>query len=301
MTTTKIKNGSSQLASQLPMDRLMHEVEGLGQALTAKGLSVASQRVGSLTDRLNQFAAGQGTAAAKKAVGGVAEKAAGGTLGSKMGGKLKETLSSTEVLKPSNLAKVAKVGSVASKLPGVGGGDDKSPKLKVTNIIEEIDVPVPREVAYQQWTRFEDFPDFMKKVENVTQEEDEKLTWQAKIMWSHRRWQAHIEDQVPNERIVWTSEGEKGHVDGAVTFHELAPDLTRILVVLEYHPKGLFEHTGNIWRAQGRRVRAELKHFVRHVSTHTLLDQDSTEGWEGEIHEGEVTDSASDESASQDG
>ena len=43
-------------------------------------------------------------------------------------------------------------------------------------------------------------------------------------------------DQVPNERIVWRSKGEKGHVDGAATFHELTPDLTRILINLEYYP-----------------------------------------------------------------
>ena len=53
-----------------------------------------------------------------------------------------------------------------------------------------------------------------------------------------------ILEQVPDEKIMWRSEGEKGRVDGAVTFHELAPNLTRILVVLEYYPQGLFERTG---------------------------------------------------------
>ena len=59
--------------------------------------------------------------------------------------------------------------------------------------------------------------------------------------------------QVPDEHIVWRSTGPKGHVDGAVSFHELPPDLTRVLLVLEYHPAGLFERTGNLWLAQGRR------------------------------------------------
>jgi hypothetical protein len=130
----------------------------------------------------------------------------------------------------------------------------------------------------------------MKKVENVKQDEDTETTWKAQIFWSHRSWKAEIIDQVPNERIVWKSTGDKGHVDGAITFHELAPDLTRITMVLEYYPKGLFEHTGNIWRAQGRRARLELKHFARHVSTNTLIHQDQLEGWPGEIHEGKVTD-----------
>ena len=66
---------------------------------------------------------------------------------------------------------------------------------------------------------------------------------------------------MPDSHIVWRSKGAKGHVDGAVTFPELGPNLTRVLLVLEYHPQGLFERTGNLWRAQGRRARLEFKHF----------------------------------------
>jgi hypothetical protein len=87
---------------------------------------------------------------------------------------------------------------------------------------------------------------------------------------------------------VWKSKGDKGYVDGAITFHELAPDLTRVVVVLEYHPQGLFEKTGNLWRAQGRRVRLELKHFQRKVMTDTVLHADDVDGWQGEIRDGEV-------------
>jgi uncharacterized membrane protein len=169
-----------------------------------------------------------------------------------------------------------------------GGGGKGRGRLKVTNIIEDVDVGVPVRVAYNQWTEFADFPTFMKKVENVDQEADETLNWKAQVFWSHREWESTIEEQVPDERIVWRSKGAKGHVDGSVTFHEIAPRLTRILVVLEYHPQGLFEHTGNIWRAQGRRARLELKHFRRHVMTSTILDEDAVEGWRGEIRDGEV-------------
>jgi hypothetical protein len=122
----------------------------------------------------------------------------------------------------------------------------------------------------------------------MQQEEDEKLTVKAQVFWSHRTWRSTIIDQVPDKMIVWRSEGDKGHVDGTVTFHDLTPDLTRIVVVLEYHPQGLFERTGNIWRAQGRRARLELKHFQRHVMTQTILHPDEVEGWRGEIHDGEV-------------
>jgi hypothetical protein len=128
----------------------------------------------------------------------------------------------------------------------------------------------------------------MKKVENVDQVEDEKLHWKAQVFWSHREWEADIIEQIPDERIVWRSKGAKGHVDGAVTFHELPPEMTRILLVLEYHPQGLFEHTGNLWRAQGRRTRLELKHFRRHVMTNAILHPGEIEGWRGVIKDGEV-------------
>ena len=184
---------------------------------------------------------------------------------------------------------------VSEAVGGDNGGDSgKDKQLKFINIVEELDLPVPRAVAYQAWTQFEEFPTFMKKVENVEQQEDQTIEWKAQIFWSHRSWTAEIVDQVPNERIVWRSKGEKGHVDGAVTFHELTPDLTRMLVNLEYYPQGLFERTGNLWRAQGRRVRLELKFFRRYITSEVLLRQDEVEGWRGEIHDGEVTEEASD-------
>jgi uncharacterized membrane protein len=189
--------------------------------------------------------------------------------------------------------------SVTEALGGKGGKGGGG-KIKVTNIVEEIDVGVPIDVAYQQWTQFAEFPKFMKKVEQVEQISDEKLRWKAQVFLSHRSWESTIVEQVPNERIVWKSKGDKGYVDGAITFHELTPDLTRIVVVLEYHPQGFFEKTGNLWRAQGRRVRLELKHFQRQVMTETVLHADEVDGWRGEIRDGEVVSDGSKSDKSDD-
>ncbi|MFC9969704.1 SRPBCC family protein [Spirillospora sp. NPDC127200] len=169
-----------------------------------------------------------------------------------------------------------------------GGGGGGSKKLKMTNIVEYTDIGAPRRLVYDQFTQFQDFPSFMKKVVSVDQASDEKLNWKAKIFWSNRTWEATIVEQVPDKHVVWRSKAPKGHVDGTVSFHELAPNLTRVLVNLEYHPQGLFERTGNIWRAQGRRVRLELKHFRRHVMTQSLVKADEIEGWRGEIRDSEV-------------
>jgi len=171
---------------------------------------------------------------------------------------------------------------------GGGGGSGGAKKLKMTSIIEGLDVGLPLRTTYDTWTQFADFPSFMKKVETVDQESDEKANWTAKVFWSRRTWQATIIEQVPDSHIVWRSTGPKGHVDGAVSFTELGPNLTRVLLVLEYWPKGLFERTGNLWRAQGRRARLEFKHFRRHAMTNVLLRQEEVEGWRGEIRDSEV-------------
>ena len=244
------------------------------QTVGDKAMSTIGDKMSGLTDRLEDVASGNSTL---KAALGSGKAAAEGE--SPVKGALKGAAS-----------------AVKDKLPGMGGGSGggksgSSKATKATNIIEDIDVGVPVRVAYNQWTEFGSFPTFMKKVENANAEEDNKIEWKAQIVWSHRHWEATILEQIPDERIVWRSQGEKGHVDGAVTFHELGPNLTRILVVLEYYPQGLFERTGNLWRAQGRRARVELKHFRRHVMTRTILDADEVEGWRGRIEDGEVVQS----------
>jgi hypothetical protein len=192
----------------------------------------------------------------------------------------------------------SKIGSffsgITDKVKGVfgggggGGSGGSSKKLKVTVISENQDIGMPLRTTYNLWTQFSDFPGFMKKVETVDQETDEKLDWKAQVWWSHRTWEATIVEQVPDSHIVWKSKGPKGHVDGGVTFTELGPNLTRVMLVLEYWPKGLFERTGNIWRAQGRRARLEFQHFRRHAMTNAILRQDEIEGWRGEIRDSEV-------------
>jgi len=256
-------------------DGLGDEVKHLMTAVAGRAMSGASGRVGSVTERLANGGGGGGSAAGK-ALGKAGEKAAEGE------SPLKAGLSAgVEGIK-------SKVGGMFGGGGGGGGKDRQKRKLKFTNIVEEIDIGAPVHVVYDQWTRFQDFSNFMKKVESVDQDREEQVTFKAQVLWSHRQWKAKIVDQVPDKHIVWKSSGDKGKVDGAVTFHELAPDLTRVLVVLEYHQQGLFERTGNLWRAQGRRVRLELKHFRRHVMTHAMLHPDEIDGWRGEIHDGKV-------------
>ena len=253
-----------------PMARLKREAGGLLDAFADRAANSVRERVENATGRLTDYVEGDGGPGLIAAVTGARGMAEGK-------GPFRSMLGATFA------GAREKVAGIFRK--GKGGGRQK---LKVTNIVESIDVGVPVRLAYNQWTQFRDFPTFMKKVENVEQAEDEKLNWKAQVFWSHRTWEATIIEQRPDELIVWRSKGEKGHVDGAVTFHALTPTLTRVVLILEYHPQGMFERTGNIWRAQGRRVRLELKHFERHVMAHAVLNADDIEGWRGVIEDGEI-------------
>ncbi|MFJ3088492.1 SRPBCC family protein [Streptomyces sp. NPDC086838] len=168
-----------------------------------------------------------------------------------------------------------------------GGGKGKSKSSgggKSMNIVEVLDVGVPLRTAYDYWTQYDRFSSFAKGVQDVSTEDEATSDWKVKIGPSSRSFKATVQEQVPDERIVWTSEGSKGTTRGAVSFHELTPNLTRIVLVVEYYPSGFFEKTGNLWRAQGRRIRLDFKHFQRYV---TLTDEEP-DGWRGEIRDGEV-------------
>ena len=255
------------------MDKLKDVGQQVLKSAGGKAMSTVSDKLGGLTEKLEGIADGGPIGKAVEKGGKAAAQGDSPLLGGLKGA----------------------ASGIKDKITGGGGGKSGGGKAtKSTNIIETIDVGVPVKVAYNQWTEFGAFPSFMKKVENVEAQDDNKITFKAQIFLSHRTWEATILEQVPDERIVWRSKGEKGHVDGAVTFHEIGPNLTRILVVLEYYAQGLFEKTGNIWEAQGRRARAELRHFRRHVMTRTILDPDEVEGWRGTIHDGEVVESHED-------
>ncbi|MGC4894962.1 SRPBCC family protein [Micromonospora sp. DT31] len=132
---------------------------------------------------------------------------------------------------------------------------------RVNDIVETVEVGVPVGVAYRQWRAFDGFPSLM-----ATDDADETVV-----------------RQIPDRLVHWRSTGDRGAVHGTVSFHEVGPELTRILVVLAHHPQGFLEHTAGLWRAHGRRVRLELDHFVRHVMTRAVLDPDTLAGWRGEI------------------
>jgi uncharacterized membrane protein len=165
---------------------------------------------------------------------------------------------------------------VLRHLPRKDGGDeDEERGGAVTTIVEDVHVGVPAHEAYEQWTRCQDFSRFAKGVESVRPLDGTSSEWHMKVFGVGRSWTARITEQVPDERVAWTTEGDKGTTRGVVTFHPLGESLTEVLLVMEYHPRGVVERTANLWRAQGRRARLDLKNFRRFVTlTGSVDDED---------------------------
>ncbi|MCX5232766.1 SRPBCC family protein [Streptomyces sp. NBC_00233] len=262
---------SERASSQEPksgLDQLLEELKSFLGAQAEQLADKASDKLGDVTDQLTDVAQGNGKLSD---VAGV-------------GGRMLQGDSPIKAMMGQGLSGLKdKVTGAASQVFGKGKKGRKSGG-KVVNIIEFIDVGLPLRTVYDHWSQYEDFSGFAKGVRDVSRNDDTTSDWKIKVGPSTRGWKATVQEQVPDERIVWTSEGAKGSTRGCVSFHELAPSLTRIVVVVEYYPSGFFEKTGNLWRAQGRRLRLDLKHFLRHVS----LTTDEPEGWRGEIRDGEV-------------
>ncbi|KOG21957.1 SRPBCC family protein [Streptomyces viridochromogenes] len=271
----------SGLAQSEAADRLKAELREYLAAQATRLLTGAGRKLGEATVKLTDIAEGRSPGFAQLALDGGRKLAEG-----------KGPLRSALELGASR----AKDG-VTDALKNLGGGKGKGGAgKKPTVIIEYVDVGVALRTAYDQWTQYQDFSTFAKGVKSANRADDTTSDWQLKVFWSNRSWKAHTTEQTPDDRIAWTSEGAKGTTKGVVSFHRLADNLTRVLLVVEYYPKGLFEKTGNIWRAQGRRARLDLKNYVRYVT----LKGEAEDGWRGEIRDGEVVRSHEDAVAEED-
>jgi uncharacterized membrane protein len=256
--------------------RLKEELEEYIEARLAVMLEGAGHKIGEGARRIGEGHLTDGLAStASHAKGALMDKAKGaGGKAMDVAGKAKDA---------AGKAKDSAAGKKHGKQPEGGTGRGHT-------IIEDIDVGVPVREAYDQWTQFQEFSRFAKGVVAVDQQDDTTTQWQVKVAKSKRRWRGNITEQVPDQRIAWTSEGEKATTKGVVTFHPLGENLTKVLLVIEYSPKGLFERTGGLFRAQGRRARLDLKLF----RTFVMMRGEATGGWRGEIHDGEVTESHED-------
>ncbi len=143
---------------------------------------------------------------------------------------------------------------------------------------KSIEVALPVTTVYNQWTQFEEFPQFMEGVERVTQLDDTRLHWVAEIAGAKREWDAEIVDQQPDERIAWRSISGAGN-GGIVTFQPVGAEATRVNLQMEFEPEGLAETIGDKLGFVSKRAEGDLKRFKSFVESRGA----ETGAWRGEV------------------
>jgi uncharacterized membrane protein len=147
------------------------------------------------------------------------------------------------------------------------------------SIIEKtIELNVPVRTAYNQWTQFEEFPKFMEGVKQVKQLDDKRLYWKANIAGKDEEWQAEITEQIPDQRIAWTSNAGALNA-GAVTFQPLSEATSKMMLHLEYDPKGFVEQAGDATGLVTHRVEGDLKRFKDFIESRGR----ETGAWRGKV------------------
>src|SRR5687768_4629988 len=155
----------------------------------------------------------------------------------------------------------------------------KSDRSENTSTIEDsIEVDVPVSTAYNQWTQFEEFPKFMKGVREVRQIDDTHLHWRAEIGGKEEEWDAEITEQIPDQRIAWRStSGAKN--SGVVSFYGISDSKTRVVLKMDYGPRGLLEELGDALGAVKIRTHQDLKCFKEYLESHGK----ETGAWRGSV------------------
>jgi uncharacterized membrane protein len=161
-------------------------------------------------------------------------------------------------------------------VPGVGKG-------RRMPVQQAVDIGVPLQTAYDQWTQFEEWPQYMHRLVQVSQEDNCTVSFKTKMWGMSKQFKAQILEQRPDERIQWeVTEGVIHH--GVVTFHELAPRLTRVQVSLDVEPGSLVEKAARGMRLVKRAVRGDLARFKAYIE----MQEEASGGWRGTIRDGKV-------------
>lgn len=147
-----------------------------------------------------------------------------------------------------------------------------------TKVEKTITVDVPVSTAYNQWTQFEEFPQFMGGVQKVEQLDDKRLHWVAEIAGVKREWYATIVDQRVDERVAWAAT-EGATNAGAVSFAAAGAASTLVTLELDYEPEGLIEAVGDKLNIVERQAQSDLEKFKTFIEQR----QSETGGWRGEV------------------
>jgi uncharacterized membrane protein len=148
----------------------------------------------------------------------------------------------------------------------------------MSTVEKSIQVDLPLQTVYDQWTQFEEFPRFMEGVEQVVQLDDTHLHWVAEIGGVKREWDAEITQQHPDQGVAWRSiDGPENA--GAVVFQPQGPNSTQVTLRLDFEPEGLLEKVGDKLGFVNKRAEGDLERFKAFIESRGI----ETGAWRGEV------------------
>jgi len=148
----------------------------------------------------------------------------------------------------------------------------------MAQIIETVDVDVPVTTAYDQWTQFETFPQFLSYVKEITQQDATHNHWTVNIGGVQREFDTVVTEQLPDERVAWTTVEGKDHA-GVVTFHKLGPSKSRVTVQLDWEAESLVEKVGAALNIDDHAIKKDLKQFKEFIESRPS----ETGAWRGDV------------------
>lgn len=149
----------------------------------------------------------------------------------------------------------------------------------MSQVEESIEVGVPVRTAYNQWTQFESFPEFMEGVERIEQRTDTLTHWVTQVNGAAREFDAEITEQIPDERVAWTTVGGEARQAGAVTFHRIDDTTTKVMLQMDFEPDGFTETVGDKLGFVKRQVSGDLKRFKSFIESRGT----ETGAWRGQV------------------
>ncbi|MEU0661531.1 SRPBCC family protein [Streptomyces lavendulocolor] len=149
----------------------------------------------------------------------------------------------------------------------------------MSQVEESIEVHVPVRTAYNQWTQFETFPQFMEGVERIEQRTVTLTHWVTQVNGAAREFDAEITEQVPDERVAWTTVGGEARQAGVVTFHRIDDTTTKVMLQMDFEPDGFTETVGDKLGFVKRQVTGDLKRFKSFMESRGS----ETGAWRGQV------------------
>jgi uncharacterized membrane protein len=150
---------------------------------------------------------------------------------------------------------------------------------------DSIEVQVPVQQVYNQWTQFEEFPKFMDGIQSVQQLDDTHVHWVAEIRGVRRQWTTEITEQRADEKIAWkTVEGEV-RSNGVVTFEQVGDRQTRVNLQMDVEGESTAENiAGDLLGIVKGQVHGDLERFKQLIEDRNQ----ETGAWRGEVQDGET-------------